>query len=670
MVQRKIYTSFIIICCALQLHAQNDSAVFKLDSTVFSILKSKSLLHQDIGKATYLHTDSLIRIPSLLGNADPVRFVSLLPGVQTGTEIDAGLHIQGCEHSQTMVSSFGVPIYGAMHLLGLFSVFIPSHYNTLSYSTYNTSVNRLGGHLDLVPKDDIPKSFTGEVSAGLISAQSTLRFPLGQKSALSISGRQSWLNLLYGRYMRWSDYNSFKYGFRDGNLTWFFAPDKKNRLWLDFYGGKDKWHYDSFEKGMDLKMTWGNYTGALHWVHDSGDIELKQSLFCTSYYSRIGIDHDYFDLDMPSDILTCGYKASLCFGRTTAGIETDLHLIRPQIITVHEGFSKNDGKEEKQKACELTWHIRHEIPLGLSWNAAAGCKLHGYIDPEGWFRPGASPFGEIFFTSLNGLRIHFAGGLQRQYLFQTGLSNIGLPFEFWFAAGKLSPPQTSVFGNLSLSKKIFREKYSVSAELFYRKLKNQVEYIGSFFDLKSKNYSIENSILKGSGENYGLSLLLIKATGKWTGWIGYTLSRSLRRFNEPSYPEVYPSYHERIHELNLVLTGNFRKWNVGIDAVAASGAPYTRLNAIYTIGGQPVGRFGTHNGSRMRPYIRLDFSLTYFFSKNKGKENGMILSVYNANGRKNDLHYAIEAKENKSFAYKSSYNNIIFLPSLGYFHKF
>ena len=98
----------------------------QLDSTVFVAERRVSLLDTRPSLPIGVNTELLRRIPSITGTPDPIRIVKLLPGVETGSELDAGLHILGTENSHSLVSVDGVPIYGATHILGLFSTFISS----------------------------------------------------------------------------------------------------------------------------------------------------------------------------------------------------------------------------------------------------------------------------------------------------------------------------------------------------------------------------------------------------------------------------------------------------------------------------------------------------------------------------------------------------------------
>ena len=143
---RKAFRHIGLLVAVLIPVAVSGQDLEKLDSVVVSASRNNSLVIPGPGVESHVRTDLLYRAPSLLGNADPLRFVRMLPGVVTGSELDAGIHVQGTEHQHTLISVEGVPIYGASHLLGLFSVFIPSHYGAMEYSSGSREANRLGEH--------------------------------------------------------------------------------------------------------------------------------------------------------------------------------------------------------------------------------------------------------------------------------------------------------------------------------------------------------------------------------------------------------------------------------------------------------------------------------------------------------------------------------------------
>ena len=124
--------------------AQADSLFIEIDSTLFITDRHTSSVKAISGKITEVSLEQIQDLPNILGNTDPVRFIRSLPGVQTNSEYDSGIHIQGCDNAHNEISIAGVPIYGVSHLFGLFSIFNPSHFDRMRFST-SSEENRLGG---------------------------------------------------------------------------------------------------------------------------------------------------------------------------------------------------------------------------------------------------------------------------------------------------------------------------------------------------------------------------------------------------------------------------------------------------------------------------------------------------------------------------------------------
>ena len=144
-------------------------------------------------------------LPKIMGNADPVGYSKLLPGVQTSGEYNGGLHINGCENSHNMISVMDVPLYNVNHMLGFFSTFIPTHYSSMSLYKVPESAgapNRLGGELMFRPNsrrtDD---RLSGSLQTGLMFTQGTVKVPTGKKSLLTASFRDTYINLLYSSWL-------------------------------------------------------------------------------------------------------------------------------------------------------------------------------------------------------------------------------------------------------------------------------------------------------------------------------------------------------------------------------------------------------------------------------------------------------------------------------------
>ena len=647
--------------------AQTDSLYMYLDSTTLSIRRHSSAIKNNDSGATTINTGMIQSLPKIFGNTDPVNFIRQRPGVQTNSEFDSGIHIQGCDNSHNLISIGNIPVYGSNHLLGLFSAFIPSHHEKMTFSTSAGFANRLGGKLDMELTDTLKKPVSGEFSAGLISSQGTLRMRIGKKHHLKISTRGSYMNLLYKRWMQIAG-SPIKYGFGDGNLTWLYA-DGKDRIWADFYFGADKTHMAEKTFDVDLGLIWGNAMGALHWERAGTDVRQKHSIYYTGFLSDCDVSQSSSSLNMTSFISTAGYKGQVNWLNISAGADLSYHMIQPQSPQLH-GIIGADNNIQEQQACgEAYTYIRHKRIFADRWTATAGLKASGYLSPEGRLYGDISPEASIMYDIFKYGKIKAEYNLGRQYLFQTGISNIGFPLEFWFAAGKYSKPQRSHNISLSYNANFLHDVLAVSASVYYKKLYNQVQYVGSLFDFFSSRYDLHDHLLNGRGWNYGINLMVHKQSGSLTGWISYSLGRSLRKFDNQGYGGIYPANHERIHELNATASYKLRKWDLGSTFVYASGQPFTAPEYFYMSSGQILTVYGKHNGCRMRPYIRLDLSVTYSFIKNEMQENGINLSVYNALARHNDVMYRI-SKEDNVYSYKAFSFFIQLMPSISYYHKF
>ena len=639
----------------------------KLDSTVFTSERHTSMLEISPAMPINVNTDLLRRIPSLTGTPDPIRFVKLLPGVQTGTELDAGLHVLGTENSHSLVSVDGVPIYGATHILGLFSTFISSHFEGMSFSQYTSGASRLGGGVDMHLPGRVPSKFRGQVTASLFEAEGTLDIPLGRKSAIFLSARRSYINLLYGSFLR-VDVFSFKYGFTDGNITWYWEPGKNDRVWADFMMGGDDIAFQSSRGGYSLKFDWLNYKGSLHHRHKWDWGELRQRLYYTHLNLNFDFRHDIYDMTVPSVFGTAGYSAVLSAGRWEGEVRVEGHHSKPQQTEVRNKDLTQMAADESQAALEASAKVQYTLPITPYLDLAAAVKGIFWYSADGAVYPALLPELRLVWDARHAGKFELLGGIGRQNLFQTGVSSIGLPVEFWYLAGKDIAPQGSYHASASWGRNFLSDRYSVSVSAFYRHLTGQLDYTGSLIDYLDPDYSTPKYLITGFGRNFGLCFTLHKQAGDFTGWINYTLARSLRTFDGVTYP----SNHERIHEFNAV--GNYTKgrWDFGGVLVVASGVPYTEAESFYIIGGTLVGEMSPKNYYRMKPYVRLDLSVSYYFHKGPdGRGNGLTFAMYNALGYKNDMFLQLDKKaDNGGFSYRPMTLHIRWLPSISYFHNF
>lgn len=639
----------------------------QLDSTTFTTRRHSSVIRKTGEGVTDINSGMLQSLPQLFGNTDPVNFIRQLPGVQTNSEFDSGIHIYGCDNSHNHISIGNVPVFGANHLLGLFSIFIPTHHEKMTFATSAGKANRLGGMLDMELPDMPEKDITGDISVGMMSSQGTIGVKTGKKSYLRASARGSYINALYKKWLNISG-NPIRYSFGDCNLTWLYSNDR-DRIWADFYFGMDKAHLteNNFDVGLDV--SWGNAIGALHWKRTGDIINQKHSIYYSGFLSDSDVTQASSHMNLSSYINAIGYKGEVGWNHFNVGADLAYYHIQPQSPHL-SGIIGADGRiRERQNSAEASVYAEYSRTFADRWDIKARLKTSGYISPESRWFAGLSPAASVSYNLYRYGKIKASYNLGRQYLFQTGVSNIGLPIEFWLAAGRHSRPQHSHDFSISYDASFFCDALAISVSAYSKTLYNQIQYTGSLFDFFNNVYDLDNYLLKGKGWNYGVNMMIHKQTGKFTGWISYSFGRALRRFDNPEYSGIYPANHERIHELNAVASYRLGRWNFGGTFVYAGGLPFTAPEHFYISSGQIMVVYGEHNGCRMRPYIRTDLSVTYSFLKNSKQENGINLSVYNVLGRKNDIMYRITRDED-GYSYQPLSFFLQFMPSIGYYHKF
>lgn len=652
--------------------AQSDSLSHLLDNVIVIRNKVTSSLSGKSNETLFWKMEMMHDLPKILGNADPMHYTQLLPGVQTCSEYDSGLYVQGCDNAHNAVSISGVPLYNVSHMLGFFSVFNASHFPQMQFSKSpqtTSSSNRLGGELSMELPAYIPLRTNGEYSIGPMSLQGTIRIPIHKKSALFFSLRAAYLNLLYGPLLK-VDGSQIAYDFHDFNATYLWKPDGRNTLTANIYYGNDNMAVDDGEAFSTVGLKWGNQLASLQWeqIFDR-DCYLKHTLYYTGYRNRLDWQQQGISFKLPSQIETGGYKMESRIRQWWLGAEGSFHHIRPQEPQLAESSHVAHKEQVSQHAQEYSVYAKREQAIA-GWRFEAGIRGNIYVAPEGNRYMALDPSVGVSYDMNKGGTLTMKYGWKHQYLFQTGFSNMGLPTEFWFSCGEYARPQYAQNLSLSHDVELSGGDYLLSVELYYKRLWHQVEYVGNVLEFLYTPYQLSDVLMKGEGRNYGVNAMLTKRTGKLSGWISYSWGRALRVFGNAGYRKEYPASHERIHELNIVGTYRLNShWSTGATCVFASGTPFTAPKHFQLINGTILSEFGEFNANRLSPYFRLDISVNYDFLRRKGRESGINLSLYNVTAQKNNIFYRLKIYENQ-YGYKPLRFLLRVLPSINYYCKF
>ncbi|HBG23510.1 MAG TPA: hypothetical protein DDX10_00270, partial [Rikenellaceae bacterium] len=262
----------------------------------------------------------------------------------------------------------------------------------------------------------------------------------------------------------------------------------------------------------------------------------------------------------------------------------------------------------------------------------------------------------------------YARNSQNLHLLSNSISTS--PTDQWIGNSYNIKPETSDQYSIGYFRNFKEDKYQLSIESYYKELNNQIDYkngadIGTIAD-------IESELLYGEGRAFGVEFLIKKTTGRLSGWLGYTLSKTERRIEGINNDKWYAAKQDRTHDLTMVAMYQLTKsWSLTGLFVYYTGNAVTFPSGKYTIDNNVIFNYTERNGYRMPSYHRLDIGATYT-KQHKGRyESSWNFSLYNAYGRENA--YVISFEEDKDDPSKTvAVQTSLFrwIPSFTYNFKF
>ena len=658
-------------------------------------------------------------IPALLGEVDIIKAIQLLPGVQS-SEGTSGFYVRGGGPDQNLILLDGVPVYNASHLGGIFSVFNADAIKSVRL-TKGGFPARFGGRLSSVLQIDMKegnsKEFKGDASIGLISSKFTFEGPIiKDKTSFIISARRTYLDLIVAPFL--PSTTDLTLYFYDLNAKINHKISKKDRIYLSAYSGKDKLGVDFSESFVDqitneqsslnFELGYGNLTSTLRWNHLFSDKLFSNTTLTYSRYSfntDFGVNSTYttnneteiwdVNFEYLSGIEDLGARIDFDFipnpnheikfgtsytnhnffpGETTLSINETLPDASQNFsLDTTLNFSGNTIADELYFYLEDNFKINNRLKanLGIHLGYYNTDRSNSIFKNNISFQPRASV--RYLINDKWSVKGSYAEMTQNIHLLSN--SSIGFPSDIWVPATDTVPSQKSKQWAGNISTEFSNGEYELSLEGYYKTMSNLITYKAGYSNLSSTE-SWENSVETGGiGESYGLELFLQKKKGRTTGWIGYTLSWTNRKFDNINFGEWYPYKFDRRHDFSLVFSHKFNeKWDAGLTWVYGTGNAITFPQAIYL--GTPnngndivdvVESYGTRNSTRLDAYHRLDLG----FNKTvKKKRITKILSfgAYNAYSRKNPFFAYLTYEGGNRVAKQVSLFPII--PSISYRIKF
>ncbi|MBO3271648.1 TonB-dependent receptor [Hymenobacter defluvii] len=601
-------------------------------------------------------------LPALFGEVDLLKTLQLKPGVQNGGEGTSGLFVRGGSSDQNLVLVDDAVVYNPAHLFGLFSVFNPDAVQSVDLYKGGFPAQyggRLSSIIDVRLREGSHEKVGVSGGIGLISSRLAVEGPLNKgKGSFLVSGRRTYFDVFTRAINRLNegtaDYSPIPdYYFQDLNLKANYQLGRKDQVFLTGYYGKDVFGFKS-DGGFNINFEWGNTLGALRWQHTFAPrLYLNTTASFTRYRYNIGNALDEFSFGLASTIRDLSLRSDLEYHTAD-----NRHILKAgATITSHDfGVGRlqaesvsnlvNFGSDVSYTGQEGGLYASDNFTVNDKWQLDYGLRLSGFhsgSDTYGGIEPRVA--ARYSLSPTLSLKANYA--LMYQYVHLVTNSGASLPTDIWYPSRLSVKPQRSQQVATGVSWLLGGGKYLLTNEVYYKWAENQIDFRdgAQLF----ANADLDQEFLFGKGWAYGDEIYLEKKEGKTTGWIGYTLAWTKRRFppqrgttginNGAIY---YPTYDRR-HNLTVVVLHQLSpRINLTGSFVFTSGAATTLPQGRFIYqdalgsGGNPVAvpLYPERNTYRLAPYNRLDLGLVYKLRPRHG-ESDLTLSIYNAYNRRN-----------------------------------
>ena len=523
---------------------------------------------------TELHIEDVRKIPSFFGEADVLKSIQLLPGIQSSGEGNSGFHVRGGGIDQNLILLDYTKLYNVGHLFGFFSVFNADAVQSAEMMKGDIPAEyggRLSSALKVTTPNGNDRQFRGKLGIGLIFSDLFLEGPIvKEKVSFLLAGRRTYVDAIIQPFLKeTSSMKGMKFYFYDlnGKITWKINP--KNHLFLTAYNGSDAYGFKTNGGAISSFFQWDNTATALQWTHFFSSNTILNSHFSITEYNfytdmvmeiykilaRSGIRDYHFRTDMDQSIgkLPVHYGAEYTF-----------HHFIPNNYEAYSGDYKMELQErEPQFAHDAAAFATAQWTLNKHWKTQFGLRFsyfqhtgpyHHYVLNEigqvtdTLFTPkgqkikdymGLEPRISLRYALDSNKSVKAAYNHSYQYVQQVSLSSISLPTDAWIPSTESTMPQSCDQVAVGWFQNFPKQDLTASMEAYYKKMHHLTEYKAGYSPYNEAAYGYSNPYTQGDGWSYGLEWFAQKNSGRWRGWLGYTLSWSYRQFEQLNGGEVF-----------------------------------------------------------------------------------------------------------------------------------
>lgn len=668
-------------------------------------------VEQAITGVTQIDIKEIKNIPLVMGERDILKVATTLPGITTAGEGSSGYNVRGGRTDQNLFLLDNSVIYNPSHFFGIFSALNPFTSNTANIYKGNIPAEyggRLSSVFEIGTKDASVEKFAGEASIGPVTGNLTLEIPvIKDRASLLVGGRATYSRWIL-RSLKEESLRNSKASFYDAVAKYYHKINENNDVRVTGY-----YSNDAFNVTPDSLLGYSNGLVSLKWDHKFNEKNKASLLLANSEYKfNIQFEENSpkdFDLNYRINETELKFKMKYLQGKAHTfdyGLSTKLYNVNPgSIMPLGQESEVGGNVIPKERGWESAlfvsddFNVNEKLALNLglrySFFAALGessqriyendtprsestlletrqferneiIKTYGGLEA----RLGA----RYFLSSDFSVKASYNNTLQ--YIHTLSNNTTASPTDTWKLSDLNIKPQRATQFSLGFYKNLDENRYELSLESYFKKSNDIIDYkVGAELLL---NDAIETEVIQGEGRAYGIELLLKKNEGKLNGWLGYTYSRSLLKFDSAfeegsiNNGDYFPSNFDKPHDISLVANYKLTKrFSFSTNMVYQTGRPVTFPVGRYIYKGQEFVFYSDRNQFRIPDYYRLDvsFNVEGNHKIKKFVHSFWNISVYNLLGRNNPYSVFFVSENGRVKAYQSSIFSVP-IPTITYNFKF
>ncbi len=582
------------------------------------------------------------------GESDIFRILQLIPGVQTISEISAGLYVRGGSPDQNLILLDGSTLYNPSHFFGFFSTFNSDAIKDVELIKGGFPAEyggRLSAVLNVTDKDGDLYKTNAKLTLGLISSRGTIETPLGD-GALTLSARRTYIDVILNATGLTQSLNIPNYHFYDLNGKFTQTLGLSDKIAVSGYGGSDNLSFENGKSASSVGLNWGNQSANASWTHlFSNELFMKVNFNGSHYFSLLNFGLGTNSFNFNNQIYDYSMHGDLeYFLGNQHEIKTGFQLSQYHFRLLITQASNPPNSNIDLTPLYYAGYISDEYKPDERWAITAGLRIDGISSRT---EIGVDPRIAIRYILNPDITLKASYGIYHQYL-KLSSNPLFTASDIWLPVDSTQAASAANQYVLGISTSRF-EGFTFDVETYYKTYTNLVELKPNILG----GSKLSDVFFVGNGFSYGIEFFLQKRVGDWTGWLGYTLAYTRRKFPEIDQGNTFPPTYDRRNDLNLVVTYRVNdRWTLGSTFVYATGQAYSQTTALYNAGepdynGKLIPIDGTKNGLRLEPYNRLDVSATYSFCLFSEKRNAELnFDIYNVYNHRNVWFRRIDTATN------------------------